>query len=361
MEEKKQRKSRFGLGLLIYCLVFLLLAAAALFVLKLYLQAYEDSRSRNCIDRYLASCAEGELSPDWEKGLDGLDERIQSREDMLAYVREMIRNADCREIRSKTTDEKCYGLFDADDQCFARLTMRQQEADRWGFRAWEVSGVDCEFGAYAQSYSVTVPSDWRVCLGDTELDSRFIVESDIPYTMLEACRELVPRLPTMVRYELGPTLLEGPLCVLNAGGKEIPEEKQNELYFLANCSSSVRERLEEFSLRYLNAYLPYAGDLYHNGLGFWGELSGLIVRGGELEERLIGARKGFGFGNTKSIEIIDHTVNVCVDLKDGHYLVDLIYRTETVGLHGPVQEDNRVRLLIWEEDEELYAEAMYHY
>ena len=87
----------------------------------------------------------------------------------------------------------------------------------------------------------------------------------------------------------------------------------------------------------------------------------MIVRGGELEQRLIAARKGFGYGNTRSIEIIDHTVNLVTDLKDGHYVVDLLYRTETVGLEGPVQEDNRVRLLVLEENEQLHAEAMYHY
>ena len=149
------------------------------------------------------------------------------------------------------------------------------------------------------------------------------------------------------------------LC--NALAQEIPEEKQNERGYLANCSSTTIERLEEFSLRYLNAYLPYAGDLYHSGFSFWADLSEMIVRHGELEDRLVAARSGFGFGNTRSIEIVDHTVNLCVDFKDGHYLVDILYRTETVGLQGPVQEDNRVRLLLWEENERLFAEAMYHY
>ena len=361
MRPEGKGKSRFGRGLLLYVLILLLLGAAALFVLKLYLQAYEDSRSSTCINRYLFACMEGELGPDWEKSLVGLDERIQSKEDELAFVRRMIQEADCREIRSETQEEKRYGLFDANGQCFARLSLRQGEADRWGFRPWEVYEVDCELGPYVHSWAVTVPSDYRVCLGETELDSRFITETDIPYVTLESCRELVPRQPTMVHYELGPTLREEPLRVLNAGGREIPEEKQNELYYLANCSSAVRERLEEFSLTYLNAYLPYAGDLNRYGIGFWSELSDLIVRGGELEERLIAVRGSFGFGNTHSIEIVDHTVNLCVDLKDGHYLVDLLYRTKTVSLHGPVEEDNRVRLLVWEEDERLYAEAMYHY
>ena len=361
MSDMRRNRSRFAIGLLIYILVFLLLAAAALFALKLYLQAYEDSRSNNCIQRYLTACTEGELGSEWEKSLSGLDERVQTKDELRAFIRGMIRNADCRAIRSDSQSEKRYGLFDGDGQCFARLTMRQGEEEHWGFRAWEVVDVDSEFAAYAQSYTATVPSDYRVCLGDTELDERFIVERDIPYEALEACREQISRLPTMVRYEVGPTLLEGPLRILTAGGREIPEDKQNELSYLANCSSTVREYLEEFSLRYLSTYLPYAGDLNHNGMGHWAELRDMIVRGGDLEERLINARSGFGFGNTTSIKIVEHTLNLCVDLKDGHYLVDILYRTETVGLHGPVQEDNRVRLLLWEENEQLFTEAMYHY
>ena len=358
---ERRHMSGFGKGLLIYILVFLLLAGAALFVLKLYLQAYENSRSSTCIRQYLFSCMEGAYDADWEKSLDGMDERIQTKEEGLARIRAMIAEADCRELLSEKKEEKRYALLDGDGLCFAELTMRQSDEEHWGFRGWEVTEVDCELGAYTHSYTATVPSDYRLFLGETELDSRFIVETDIPYALLEACRELVPRQPTMVRYELGPTLNAGPLRICNAIGQEIPEEKQNEQYYLANCSTATREWLEDFSLRYLSVYLPYAGDLYHSGFSFWSDLSEMIVRHGELEDRLVAARSGFGFGNTRSIEIVDHTLNTCVDLKDGHYLVDILYRTETVGLQGPVQEDNRVRLLLWEENERLFAEAMYHY
>ena len=358
---EKRRGSRFGLGLLIYCLVFLVLACAALFVLRLYLQAYEDSRSGNCIDRFLFSCAEGELDPVWTASLTGLDERLDSEEDLRAFVRDRILKADCREIRSDSQSEKRYGLFDADGQCFARLTMHQAGEEHWGFRNWEVDNIECELGAYTHEYEITVPSDYRVCLGETELDERFIAEADIPYPVLEAFRDLVPRLPTMVRYKLGPTLRSEPLRVLTPGGREIPEEDQNETYYLSNCSSTVREQLESFSLDYLNAYLPYAGDLRRGGIGFWADLRDKIVRGGELEERLVSIRNNFGFGNTRSIKIVDHTLNLCVDFKDGHYLVDILYRTETEGLHGLVEEDNQVRLLILERDGFYYTEAMVNY
>lgn len=358
--ERTKRGSRFWRGLLIYCLIFVLLAAAVIFVLGLYLRAYEASRSSTCVKNYLASSGE-RLSAAWDGALSELDPRLRSEEENRAFVREKLAEASWREIRSETIGEKRIGLYDADGVCFEHLTLRQQGESHWGFTDWQVVGEDCDLSSYTHSYSAVLPAEYHAVLGGQELDERFIVESDIPYTVLEACSELVYRLPTKVRYETGLCLIDEPLTVLNAWGAEVPEEQQNELQYLANCGSEVRSRLEDFSLAYLNAYLPYAGDLYHNGLGFWGELSKMIVRGGELEQRLIAARKGFGYGNTRSIEIIDHTVNLVTDLKDGHYVVDLLYRTETVGLEGPVQEDNRVRLLVLEENEQLHAEAMYHY
>lgn len=361
MENKKRGGSRFVRGLLIYCLIFLLLAAAVIFVLGLYLRAYEASRSTTCVQNYINSCAAGKLTYGWGSSLAGLDNRLLSEEQSRAFIQEKLAGASYREVRSENSGEKRYALYDADGVCFEHLTLRQQGAASWGFTSWEVVGESCDVSPYTHSYTVTVPSEYRVLLGDTELDVSFLAETGIPYTILEPCGELVHNLPTKVRYETGPCLVDAPITVLNAWGKEVPADKQDEYHYLANCSSEVQGRLEEFSLRYLNAYLPYAGDLYRNGLGFWGDLSKLIVRDGELEQRLIAARKGFGYGNTKSIEIVDHTVNLCTDLKDGHYVVDLLYRTETVGLEGPIQEDNRVRLLIWEENEQLFAEAMYHY
>ena len=202
MEKGKRGMSGFAKGMLIYILIFLVLAAAVLFVLRLYLRSYELSRPAAGLDDYLDACRAGELD-DWRSALAGIDTRIQSEEEGLAFVRNKIERAACREVKSETTIEKRYGLFDEDGLCFAKLTLRQGEDAGWGFRLWEVVGVECELGAYMHSYGATVPSDYRVFLGDTGLDDRFIVETDISYTILESCRELVPRQPTMVRYEVG--------------------------------------------------------------------------------------------------------------------------------------------------------------
>ena len=54
MKTKTVRRGRFALGLLIYILVFAILAGAALLVFRQYLAAYEESRLSTAVKNYHA-------------------------------------------------------------------------------------------------------------------------------------------------------------------------------------------------------------------------------------------------------------------------------------------------------------------
>ena len=361
MSSRRNSLFRFARGLLIYIVVFAVLSAVVIGLLGLYLKAYEESRSTTCVRAYLEEHASGALSEGWQAALSGLDSRLQAESDRLAFVHSLLGSATYRELRSDAASDKLYGLYDSDGNCFERLTLHQGGETHWGFTSWLVGEEDFDIHTYLRSFSLTVPENYRVSLGGKELGAEFVTARDLPYETLEACSDLVEDLPVMIRYEGGPCLTKEEPVVRDEEGREVPETEQDELHYLANCSKADEKRLEEFALTYLDAYLPYAGDENGAWQYHWQLLYPMIVRHGELEERLVLAREGFGFNNTNSVEIVSHVVNLVTDLKDGHYLVDLDYRTETVGLHGPVQEDNRVRLLVQESSGQLLAEAMYHY
>lgn len=361
MSEKKRGLTGFARGMLIYVLLFVMLSALALGAFALYLDAYEQSRPVSAVRAYLRDGAEGQLSYAWGYALAQMDTRVQTEEEALGFARELLAAASFRELLSDTEGVRRFGLYDENGFCFAQLVLTQTGRTHWGFTDWAVTEVTTALQGYTHTASLTLPESYTVELNGDALDARFVAERGIDYELLLPCAELVPSLPKMQRWEIGPCLEEPQLRVLDEQGREVPEDARTEQRFLSNCSAKEREQLESFTEEYMSCYLPYAGDLRLNGYGYWSELSHLIVRGGELEERLVQARKGFGYGNTKSLKVLAYDFRLFSRLTETHWFVDFGYTLETEGLHGAVEEDYQLRLLIREEGGKLLTEAMYSY
>lgn len=359
MKSKTARKSRFGLGLLIYVLVFAVLAAVALGVFRQWLAAYEESRLSTAVSNYLTTCADGTLTYQWGTELGRLDADGTEGSDIRKWAQEKIGSAKYREFISSDSKEKIYGLYDEDGICFETVTLRQSgEADRWGFVGWEVVKEEINLEPYSATISEVVPEDYSVEIGGVELDGSYIVEKGIPYDILEPFEDYVKNLPTKVRYRYGPVLNSGKVTVLDNVGQPVPEEQQTEYFYLDTCGAADRTRVKDFVKRYLEAYLPYADDLNHAGMAYFGEIYQLIIHGGELEKRIWQAQDGFEYGNVQKLEILSTDVNCITDLGGGRYFVDFSYRIMTYGLDEPTEEEYRMRLLLKEEDGNLYAEQM---
>ena len=359
MSAKTTRKSRFGIGLLIYVLVFAVLGAAALGIFRQWLAAYERSRLSTAVNEYLTTCSNGTLTYQWGAELGRLDTDGTEGADIRKWAQELIGNATCREQIGSDSEEKTYGLYDENGVCFETVTLRQTgEADRWGFVGWEVVKENINLEPFSTTVSVVIPENYSVEIGGTKLDSSYIVEKGIPFETLEPFVDHIKNPPTKARYRYGPVLSTGDLTVLDSAGQPVPEEKQTEYCYLDTCTAADQARIKDFIERWLAVYLPYADDLNHAGMAYFGEIYQLIIHGGELEKRIWQAQDGFEYGNVQKLEILSTDVNCSTDLGGGRYFVDFSYHIRTYGLDDPTEEDYRMRLLLKEEEGVLYAEQM---
>ena len=360
MRTMKTGSGRFGRALLIYILIFVLLAVAALAVLHWYLTAYEETRVTTAVQRYLDACSEGSLSYGWGSALGRLDAGQTEDSAARAWAQDMIRTATLREIISSDREEKIYGLYDKDGHCFETVTLRTAgEPDRWGFTGWQVTDETVNLEPYTVTVSAVVPEDYTVEVGGTALTDRNIVEKGIPYSLLEPFADELKNLPTQVRYQYGPALSAGEITVLDRAHQPVPEELQTEEHYLNNCSAADKARVKDFVDRYLAAYLPYADDLNRGGMAYFWDVYQLIIHGGELEARIRRAQDGFEYGNVQQLEILSTDITCTTDLGGGLYFTDFSYHIRTYGLHDPTEEDYRMRLLLREVDGSLYAEQMF--
>ncbi len=356
---RTNKKSRFGLGLLIYILVFILLAAVALVVFRQYLAAYEESRVTTALHNYLNQCKDGTLTYQWGAALGRMSAESSEEAANRNWAQEKIRNATIREQITSDSSEKTYGLYDENGFCFSTITLQQTKKGRWGFAGWKVVEESVNLKPYITEVSVEIPSNYSVEISGKTLDSSYITQKNISYEILEPLGDYLKDLPIKVRYQYGPVLDAGEITVLDSRGQIVPEELQTEHHYLDTASAADRARVKDFVERYLAVYLPFADDLEHRGMGYFDAVYQMIIHGGEIEQRIRQAIDGLEYGNVLKLEILSVDLDCCTDLGNRRFFTDFSYHIRTYGLTDPTEETYRMRLLLKEEYGILYAEQMY--
>lgn len=353
---ERRRRGRFLLGWLIYLLILALILGAALYVLRDFLTYYEASRPARALEQYRGELAADGPGESAREALSALDFRLQSEDEALALAAARLEGARLREdISQSGEDSRVYRIL-ADGSPCGSLTIRTQEAQRYGFAPWTPAERSYDFSRWFYTLSVTVPSGWTVACGDTVLTEDYITERGIPYRALRECYEHYEGLPAMVRYETGLLFADRSLHVYDAEGREVPAERQNEDAYLDNCGGELRERMRAYAEEFVAHYVSFTsvkGD-------YW-PLNAMIVKGSPLATRIEQAVGEDWWSRTAYCNLLDCRVNRCVDLGEGRYLLDFSYDTETKAFDDPVTTTYNVRLVLFDSGGTLLANNMFNY
>ena len=350
------KKSRFLPGLLIYLLILGLLLAAVLFIFQDFLITFEQSRPERALEQWLAELAQN--GPD-EACLDALkasDLSLQKEADVHAAAQKLLDGIRLTEDLTAGGEERhIYRMITEGREC-GRLTLGKAEPLRYGFSPWAVTGTSYDFSPWFYSLSVVVPETYSVRCGDAVLSADYITESGIPYAALTECYETLEKMPVMVRYETGPLLSEESLRVFDETGRQVPPAKQNEEHYLDNCTPEDQERMADYAERFVSAYVNFTASK-----GGGGTLKSMTVPGSSISRRIEQAIGDGWWGGGKYCKLLSSRVNRCVDLGDGHLLLDLSYETETREFSETVTNSYSMRLILVDRDGTLLAEHSFNY
>ena len=330
-EEQAPKKSLFGIRLVIYAWLLLILFGCALVFLVRYLAVYELSQPKYCVEAYWNEFLEDPYPAEAQAAVADLDPLICSPEEAEAVIRPLL--ADSRLVKDPTRS--------VDDELLV----------------YQIVGADkTRLGEVCFSVTGTRQFGLPMLLGP-----ECIVESGIPYQALEECYLHYENLPTMVRYEGGPFLGDVKLRICDPGGRELSEEELTESVFLDNCPAAEREAVVAFVDEFLPLYVFYSADVNRSAIHYYTQVYALSVPGSELRTRLSQALGSFGYSNTKALTIQSVDWNAVTDFGGGRYLADVSYTSDITGLHGQVSSTDHVRIVILFYDGRLLADALYHY
>ena len=205
LRTKPKKKKKFGLAILVYALVLLVVIGAGMFLLWKYVDAYERSRPEHVVDAFMASVDEAywenltesstALFPttDFENSNDIARQCFDAvRGQLYTYRKRTV---------DSTEDAPAYTIRVGGND-FAKLTLRRFGSAGFGFSTWTPDTVELlpEFVPQARTVTITVPSGSTITLNGVAVPDRMITETSVCAELSELEKSFTTTVPTMSVY-----------------------------------------------------------------------------------------------------------------------------------------------------------------
>ena len=354
-------RSRFGTGLIIYILIFLILTAVGLIFFYDWLDAYEKTRPVNAVKAYEESLHENGLTEAGLASLAGVDRKLQSDKDILDYTKDLLSQATLiRSLEKSTADRQVYSVR-AEGENIGMVAFRPTGEKKFNFNAFVPSEEEYDFSAWAETVSVNVPDNYTISVNGVTLDDSYRTESGVRYKTLQDYYSDYSGLPMMVTYTTGNLLGKPEVTVTDRSGKTYSPEELSETVFLDSCTAEDHARLSEFARNFVFNYVQFTADVGGGHYIYYNELRQMITQDSPLLDRMAQSLGSFGYTTTRSCTIIDDSVNICCPFNNSVYFVDYSYTTKTVGSGEPVEDSRNVRLVVDDNGDRLLVREMTYY
>ena len=207
LRTKPKKKKKFGLALLIYALVLLVVIGAGMFLLWKYVDAYERSRPEHVVDAFMASVDETY----WENLTESSTAMFpttdfENSNDIARQCFEAVRGQlyTYRKRAADSTEDAPAYTIRVGGNDFAKLTLRRYGSAGFGFSTWVPDTVELlpEFVPQARTVTITVPTGSQITLNGVAVPDRMITETSVCAELSELEKSFTTTVPTMSVYSV---------------------------------------------------------------------------------------------------------------------------------------------------------------
>ena len=175
-ENTTNRSSRFGTGLVIYVLIFLILSAAGLIFFYDWLAAYEATRPIYAVQAYEAQLRSTGLGAETVARLRAVDHEVQSDAEIKASADAILREATLIKSSAQSTGDRQAYQVRAGGNVLGTVYFEAKGEKKFNLLAWIPTEEDYDFSAYLESLSK----------GETKMNTSVMTPYDVAKGYIEA-------------------------------------------------------------------------------------------------------------------------------------------------------------------------------
>jgi len=356
-----KKRSFFGLGMLIYAVVFLVGLYFGLKELWGFMEAYEASRPKNVLASYMDGITDEYVCDQSKSVIDMVDHNIQSEDACRAYIKDFLSGGiSYAKKSSECTESKQVYVLRSAGKVIGQFTMEIEEQDAYGFDYWKITDESFDLSyLIGDKVSAVAPDYYTVSVNGVSLDSNYLIGEPVQYDALEAFYDDYD-LPKIVTYEAGPFLGSFDMVVTDPEGNVVTEQPDPSI-LEDNCTEEQLQALNEFIPKFLKRYVDYMGSSNKSADLNYQNLMVYIVKDSEFAERMYGSLYGQRATQSRGDTIKEIINNFYFRIEEGKYLCDITYLVDTIGKQGTVTTTNNVRILIVNTDNGLKVQSVRNY
>ena len=358
MNNSGEKSHSFGRGMLIYALVFLIIASAGLAWFYVKMAAYERARPSYVIDNYIDSLTIDDIKSLSAGYLDDISRDIQSEDECVQLLSDMIKNSKAVKNIKESNDYELTYYLKYNDTLVEKLILTLGKEDKYGYTPWALKSDEILFDNIINEKTFVLAPGCTVEVGGVTLDKSHLIDDCTPYSLLKDFYSKYDNLPHNETWDTGKYLGDLAVVITDSSGNEIDESAEASDDYEDNCTSSEKAEIEELMDKYIEAYVTFTSGTNDNPYSNYYMCSQYVVYGSELQERLHDAIGGLGFASSLGDKIESITVNRCMKIGDDMYAADVTYVVTTTGSNGMVSTNdyNGIYILSRDEDGNLLAE-----
>ena len=362
---KKKGFKRFFIGLLIFAVVFSGLALWGLTEFWNFIDAYEVSRPKNTIAPYVQQLTKEQIAGSNGELLNQIDHNIQSEDACKQFILDSLtQDITYAQNISESSDTQLVYMLLHDGKPIGKVTLKPQEADKYGFTPWTVASSSYDFShLIGEKATVTVPNGFTVYANGVALDSSYITQDNIQYDALKSYyKDYQP--PYKVTYTVAPILGEIQLSFTDRSGNPIALDDSTDLdVFMNNCTEAQETAISDLLTPFLRSYVAFTSNQggKDNSRNNYRDLTKYLVSGGDMANRMYNALDGLSWAKDSGSQIIETHLNHIVNLGSGRYLCDVTYIVEAEVYRDDPITVNDVKIILVETSSGLRVESLVVY
>ncbi len=358
---KKKRMSGFARGMILYVVLFVMVAALGLLFFYSFIDNYEKTRPNRVMERFIDTLSDEQIERMSAGFISKLNADVCDMDGVKAFIADKAANASFAKSMAECTDTRTVYVLKDEDGAFGKVELTLGENVFFGLLAnWQPTAGEIDLSGYLKELDLSVPPEYTVEFNGAVLGEKYIADDSVEYELLEEFYEDFD-LPHMVKYHVDGYISDPVVTVRDGAGNTLDEAQLTEEHYLDNCTDEEKAKLDAFIEPYINAYVTYTSGANHLSGVNYHNLIPMVVPDSDLHFRIQQAIGGLGFASSRGDEIKAITVNKYCALGSGLYMCDVTYDVATIGQDGLHEYPNYTKILITESGGTLLAAAMASY